>query len=113
MKREKILMEVPFGVSEDGLRGHVYAAKVFFSRECVLAVSNLYAGKYDVSVEPFGTEHVKITIYSRDGSSVKEEMLRRLTKDLVDYQMKMDLQKEFCGLRDRIVEYAFAPVRER
>lgn len=105
-------METPFAVSEDGLCGHVYAGKVFFSRECVLAVSNLHAGKYDVSVEPYGAEHVEITIYSRDGSPVREEMLRRVMNDLVDCQVKMDLQKEFGALRDRIVEYAFAPVRK-
>lgn len=106
-------MEVPFAADKDERGACVQASRMFFSRECVLAVANLYAGTYDVSVEPSGADHVAITLYSRDGTPVEGSVLRGLMNELVDWQVKMDLQKEFGGLRNRIVEYAFSPVSGR
>ena len=103
-------MEMPFAVSEDGRLGFVYADKVFFNRECVLTVADIYAETYYVSVAPHQEDKVRITLCDKHGARMQESTLRSFMNDLVDCQVRLDLQKEFGDLRKRIVEYAFSPV---
>ena len=49
LRRREATVEIPFAVSEDGRQGFVYADKLFFNRECVLTVSDIYSEKYYIS----------------------------------------------------------------
>ena len=109
--REVVGMETPFAVSEDGRTGVVYADKLFFSRECVLMVSSIYSEKYYISIAPHEGDRVRITLCEKQGTPVRESLLRSFMNAFMDYQVRLDLQKEFGEMRRKIVEYAFSPVK--
>ena len=46
--------QVPFQLSEDGMKGTILASKKFFGRDSVLTVSGKYSEQYFVSVQPVG-----------------------------------------------------------
>lgn len=82
----------------------------FFERDSVLTVSGKYSEQYFVSVQPVGEFDVEITISAKAHSSLSEDLLKQFMNDLIDQQIRIDLQKEFGQLRNIIIEYAFSPV---
>lgn len=111
LRRREATVEIPFAVSEDGRQGFVYADKLFFNRECVLTVSDIYSEKYYISVVPYQDDNVLVTLCGKREEPMQENILRSFMNDLIDYQVRLDLQKEFGDLRKRIIEYAFSPVK--
>ena len=97
--------QVPFQLGEDGMKGTILASKKFFERDSVLTVSGKYSEQYFVSVQPVGEFDVEITI-----SAKAQDLLKQFMNDLIDQQIRIDLQKEFGQLRNIIIEYAFSPV---
>ena len=102
--------QVPFQLSEDGMKGTILASKKFFGRDSVLTVSGKYSEQYFVSVQPVGEFDVEITISAKAHSSLSEDLLKQFMNVLIDQQIRIDLQKEFGQLRNIIIEYAFSPV---
>ena len=100
----------PFQLGEDGMKGTILASKKFFERDSVLTVSGKYSEQYFVSVQPVGEFDVEITISAKAHSSLSEDLLKQFMNDLIDQQIRIDLQKEFGQLRNIIIEYAFSPV---
>ena len=52
-----------------------------------------------------------VTLCGKREEPMQENILRSFMNDLIDYQVRLDLQKEFGDLRKRIIEYAFSPVK--
>ena len=102
--------QVPFQLGEDGMKGTILASKKFFESDSVLTVSGKYSEQYFVSVQPVGEFDVEITISAKAHSSLSEDLLKQFMNDLIDQQIRIDLQKEFGQLRNIIIEYAFSPV---
>ena len=102
--------QVPFQLGEDGMKGTILASEKFFERDSVLTVSGKYSEQYFVSVQPVGEFDVEITISAKAHSSLSEDLLKQFMNDLIDQQIRIDLQKEFGQLRNIIIEYAFSPV---
>ena len=92
------------------MKGTILASKKFFERDSVLTVSGKYSEQYFVSVQPVGEFDVEITISAKAHSSLSEDLLKQFMNDLIDQQIRIDLQKEFGQLRNIIIEYAFSPV---
>ena len=66
--------QVPFQLSEDGMKGTILASKKFFERDSVLTVSGKYSEQYFVSVQPVGEFDVEITISAKAHSSLSEDL---------------------------------------
>ncbi|MDR1313048.1 MAG: hypothetical protein LBQ12_04975 [Deltaproteobacteria bacterium] len=99
-----------FEISEDGKFGTVRAFKLFFERDCVLTVAGRRSSRYWVSARPSGEKQIELSFSAKDGTTVNETFLMDVLNDLVDTQIRLDLEKEFGGLRQTIVDYAFLQV---
>lgn len=103
---------VPYRLEEDGRRGVIHAEKFYFERDCVLYVAGRYTSAYFVAISPLSDNAVEIVITAKDKCSIPEDLPRRFLNDCIDQQIRLDLQKEFGELRQRIVDYAFSPVEK-
>lgn len=100
----------PFQLEENGMKGTILASKKFFERDSVLTVTSKYSGQYFVSIQPVDEFGIEICLSAKNHSPLDEDMLRQFMNELIDQQIRMDLQKEFGQLRNTIIEYAFSPV---
>lgn len=100
----------PFYITDTGSKGHITASKEFFERDAVLAVSSKYSEEFYVSVMPHDEFHVSIILERKDRENILENTLRQFMNELIDQQIRVDLQKEFGKIRETIVKHAFFPV---
>lgn len=101
-------MKTSFFMEKNNSTGSILAS-AFFSRECVLMVSGIYEKEYYISIDLIESD-VKITISRKDNAILDEVVLKEFINKLIDYQIRLDLQKEFGEIRKKIVDYAFYPV---
>ena len=91
-------MEVlPFRITDGGKRGIIIAEKEYFERDCILRVVSEYTHEYFISFYPNSEYLIEISITAKDNG---------------DMQIRIDLEKEFGQLRQRIVDYAFLSVEK-
>lgn len=103
---------LPFKIINGGESGIVIVQKEYFERDCILRVVSDYTPQYLISFYPISDSSVEITINSKDNTYIDESLLRKFFNDCIDEQIRIDLQKEFGNLRQRIVDYAFLPVEK-
>ena len=102
-------MKTSFFMEKNNSTGSIFADSAFFSRDCVLMVSGIYEKEYYISIDLIES-NVKITISRKDNAILDEVVLKEFINKLIDYQICLDLQKEFGEIRKKIVDYAFYPV---
>ena len=98
----------PFKITNNGESGIIHAKKEYFERDCILRVVSEYSSIYDISFYPIYNDIVEIIIKSKNKSNIDESILQKFFNDCIDEQIRIDLQKEFGNLRQRIVDYAFS-----
>ena len=102
-------MGTSFFMEKSNRTGSILASTAFFSRECMLMVSGIHEKEYYISMAPAGSD-VRITMSRKDETPFSEVVLKEFINKLIDYQIRLDLQKEFAEIRKKIVDYAFSPV---
>ena len=105
-------MNLPFKIINNGESGVIQAEKEYFERDCILRVISEYTPKYFISFCTTSKNTVEIVIKSKNNNPIDENLLRVFFNSCIDEQIRIDLQKEFGELRQRIVEYAFSPVEK-
>ena len=103
-------METLFSMGKDCRTGRLRVSTALFSRDCALMASAKHSKEYHVSIVPHAEDQVEITLARKDGEKFDEMLLRELMNELIDCQIRLNLQKEFGEIRKKIVEYAFSPV---
>lgn len=102
-----------FSLSNDAKKGEIIASKVYFERDCVLNVAEKYTDKFYVSIFPCDESNVKISFRAKDDTELNEKFLRQVMNELIDQQVKIDLQKEFGPIKEKIVSYVFSGFERR
>jgi His-Xaa-Ser system protein HxsD len=100
----------PFLVKDNGQLGLIKARKEFFERNCVLTVAGKYIKICWINLDSVDDQTFQLTITPKDGTIINENLLKDIMNDLIDFQIRIDLMKEFGDLRKTIVNYAFSPV---
>ena len=103
---------LPFIITDDGKRGTITAEKEYFERDCILRVVSEYTHEYFISFYPNSEYSIEINITAKDNSDIDEILLKEFFNNCIDMQIRIDLQKEFGELRQRIVDYAFLSVEK-
>ena len=89
--------------------------KSLYSREAITATVYRFSGDYNVSVENSGDSSDKyaITLNPKDENKVGTDIHDVFIRDLIDQQVRLDIEERFGHIRDLIVEEAFKPVTKR
>lgn len=93
-------------------RGVLYISKSYFEKDCLLHVAGMYTNKYFVSILPYGDSEVEIAISHKNKNDITDKTLKQFMNDLIDQQIRLDLQKKFGDIRKTIVMYAFSPAEK-
>lgn len=80
-----------------------------------MATAYRFSGDYNVSVEYSGDSLDKYTIKfnPKDENSVGADVQDVFIRELIDQQVRLDIEERFGHIRDLIVEEAFKPVAKR
>ncbi len=74
------------------------------SKEALLQVMSIYKGKADFELTLKDTNEYQLKVIEIG----EEELSQKLRQDILDQQVRIDLEKEFGSLRADIVRYAFS-----
>lgn len=87
-------------------------AKEYYLREAVFAVTHKFSGVCGVEVFPVGEYEVGVWLTPK--ANMKDEELqdiaRAFSEELVDQQVRLDLEKRNGHIRALIVKHAFSPL---
>ncbi len=87
-------------------------SKQIYEKEAVLATAYKFTDRCTILIEPYDKYSVGIYFQLNDSSS--ESYLEQIAKDfcneVLDQQIRLDLEKKYGNIRKLIVEQAFSPI---
>jgi len=90
----------------------VTLSKALYEKEAVFAAAYALSGLCRSSVEPAEAGYVRVTLEfldaCPDADRVKVE--NKFMNELIDQQLRLDLEKRYGAIRRLIVQQAFAPL---
>lgn len=99
----------PFFLNENGT-GTIIASKQFFEESAVLAALGKFTPSYYISVQPANASDIEITAQDKEGKALPIETLKGMMNELIDQQIRVELDRRFSDIRKTIVQHAFSPV---
>jgi His-Xaa-Ser system protein HxsD len=90
----------------------VILSKALYEKEAVFAASYALSGLCRNRVEPAQAGYVKVTLEFLDSGQDTDRVAveNRFMNELIDQQLRLDLEKRYGALRRLIVQQAFAPL---
>jgi His-Xaa-Ser system protein HxsD len=90
--------------------GTVILSKEFFEREPVFVTADKFTDHYYISIRPSGEHDIEVSLQPKNDTDVNKNVTKLFCNELIQQQVRHDLQKRFGRLREMIVEQAFAPL---
>ncbi|MFC1837244.1 His-Xaa-Ser system protein HxsD [Thermodesulfobacteriota bacterium] len=92
----------------------VVLSKRIYDKPAVLRASYSISNFCIVDMQPKGDNDVAITIESKPGqeSFDLESIAHRFCNEVVDQQIRLDLEKRTKGIREIIIRHAFEPISD-
>ena len=89
--------------------------KNLYSLEAITATAYHFSGDYYISVDCLNEKDDKYLLSIRSKSEASEDgsIKEIFINELVDQQVRLDIESRFGHIRDLIVEEAFKPVTKR
>lgn len=90
----------------------VTLSKAIYEKEAVFAATYALSGLCRNRIEPGQAGYVKVTLEFLDPGqdTDKKEIETRFMNELIDQQLRLDLEKRYGAIRRLIVQQAFAPL---
>lgn len=87
---------------------------IFYEKTALLSAAYRLAGRCAVHINPSGENEVDVTFIPIAGHSSEELRVfaDEFSKDIIDQQLRLDLERQYGKLRELIVEHAFAPIAD-
>lgn len=89
--------------------------KAFYEREAVFAAAYLFREKFQIRVDSIDDSYVGVWFQTKKEQNEAEVKfgLGEFCNEVLDQQVRLDLDKRYGGLREAIYEHAFSPIRNR
>ena len=90
----------------------VTLSKAIYEKEAVFAAAYALSGLCGNRVEPAQAGYVKVTLEFLDScpDADREKVEHKFLNELIDQQLRLDLEKRYGAIRRLIVQQAFAPL---
>lgn len=87
-------------------------SKALYEKEAVFAAIYALAARCRNRIEPIPEGYVTVTLEPLASSSGEDldDLEHRFTSEIVDQQLRLDLERRWGGLRRLIVQHAFSPL---
>lgn len=107
---------VCYSIEDGKVRVSLY--RLFFQREAVSAAAHRMTARFFIEMKSIDSERVGIMLEPKGGTSgekrVSDDVLKEAAKvfcnEVLDQQVRLDLEKRYGQIREMIVRQAFAPV---
>jgi len=87
-------------------------SKALYEKDAIFAAAYKFTDKCVVHIEPVEDNAVGVYFYTKDDS--KKPDLKKIAEafcnEVLDQQLRLDIEKRYGNIRDLIVEQAFAPI---
>ncbi|MBR5467453.1 MAG: His-Xaa-Ser system protein HxsD [Bacteroidaceae bacterium] len=103
-------LEFPINVI-DGNKLKISFDLKLYSKEAITATCYKYTGKYYIH-ESCEENTVSILFESKDKSDISQTVVKEFCNNLIDQEIRHNINKDFGYIRDLIVEEAFKPVNK-
>lgn len=83
-----------------------------YSEPAIIQAANLYTGKYHCTINRLSASVIRIQLCTKVGSSATnglDTISKDLLNDIIDYQIRLDLDSKNRKLKEMIVKQAFDP----
>lgn len=89
-------------------------SKKFYEREAVFLAAYKFTNKCAVLIEPIENDYVGVFFETKAGCTSKDLKLicTNFCNEVLDQQVRLDLEKRFGDLRKLIVQHAFQPIEK-
>jgi len=94
-------------------RGKVVLSKEFFEREPVFATASRFTDRYYIGIKPADEYSIEVSIQPKDDNNADENIIKVFCNELIEQQVRHDLQNRFGKLRELIVGQAFYPLEKK
>jgi His-Xaa-Ser system protein HxsD len=90
--------------------------RLFYQKEAVLAAAQKMTGDYYIEIKSLDSERAgiylepKVTGSGEALTNIIEEVAKNFCNEVIDQQVRLDLEKRYGKLRELIVRQAFAPI---
>jgi len=91
----------------------VVLSKEFFEREPVFATASRFTDRYYIMIQPADEYSIEVIIQPKSADDADENIVKIFCNELIEQQVRHDLQTRFGKLREMIVEQAFYPLEKK
>lgn len=92
---------------------HVKLAKAFYEREAVFHAAYKFQDRFYIRIEPVEEGYVGVWFERKENTEFDAEVaLKEFCNEVLDQQVRLDLDKRYGTLREAIYEQAFRPIRK-
>ena len=95
----------------DGGKFLLKLSKRFYEKRAVMTAAYKFTHKCVILVEPLEEGYVGVWFQAKHNESadIIPELINDFCNEVLDQQVRLDLEKRYGGLRDTIVKHAFLP----
>ena len=91
---------------------HIRLMKEIYDKEAILNAAYKMTDKYSVLIKALGDHEISVIIEPKGQQSIEEleSAASDFCNEVLDHQIRLDLEKRFGKIRELIIEHAFSPL---
>lgn len=90
----------------------VVLKKVFYEKDAVFYAAYKFTDLCSILIEPIEDDSVGIYFEQLEGKTVNlKELAKKYCNEVLDQQVRLDLEKRYGNIRDLIYRHAFNPLK--
>lgn len=106
------MVKINFPVAElEKDKFQVVVDMALYAKEPLVAACYKFTNRFYVHQQT-QDDKVNVVFESKDGNAVSEEIAKQFCNELIDQQVRHNINQQFGHIRDLIVEEAFRPVNK-
>jgi len=96
----------------DGEKFLLKLSKQFYEKSAVMAAAYRFTNKCIILIEPLKEGYVGVWFQAKnnENSDMIPDLVNDFCNEVLDQQVRLDLEKRYGTLRDTIVKHAFQPI---
>jgi len=93
---------------------HVRLMKEIYDKEAVLNAAYKMTDKYSVLIKSVGVHEMSVIIEPKGQQSIEEleSAVSDFCNEVLDQQVRLNLERRFWKIRELIIEHAFSPLAD-
>lgn len=105
-----LMDELKFPITElDNNRFQVVVDMALYAKESLMAAVYKFTDRFYIHQQSSDNK-VNVVFESKDGAAINDDIVKQFCNELIDQQVRYNMNLQFGHIRDLIVEEAFKPV---